>query len=163
MGRSPHEHDVERAVGKNSRLSLRHVCDTARNLRPWQIPKIIVAERHAPALRRKQAEKGLEERSLAASVGSEQAQHFAWRDSHGDVAPNRSFRITESKIVGRELHHDHPCRPRRSSQRKNGAPTTAVRMPIGTSMPPRDRASVSTSTRYAAPISIAAGRRRSKF
>ena len=54
-------------------------------------------------------------------------------------------------------------RPRASSQRKNGAPSTAVRMPSGVSMRARLRPSVSTSSMNEAPSSIAAGSSRSKF
>ena len=101
---------------------------------------------HLAALGREQAEQGLEQRGLAGAVGAEQADHLAAADREVDVAADRLAGIAEAERP-RLQPHAQPVRPRASSHRNTGAPTNAVRMPIGVSTAAMMRASVSTSRR----------------
>ena len=63
-----------------------------------------------------------------------------------DAAADRLARVAEAETPRLEPHAQ-PCRPRVSSHRNTGAPTNAVRMPIGVSTAAIVRASVSTRSR----------------
>ena len=127
-------------------MGLRHVGDPAGDLGARQRCERPAVEQHRAALGRQQAEQRLEQRGLAGAVGPEQADDLAGADGEVDVAADRLARVAEAEAPRLEPHAQ-PCRPRASSQRKNGAPTNAVRMPSGISTAAIVRASVSTSSR----------------
>src|SRR5690606_35292139 len=99
---------------------------------------------------------GLEQGGLAAAVGAEQAQHLATVQAQVDALPQRPAEVADGQAAG--LQAAHVARPPRASRiRKQGAPTSAVRMPRGSSMAARVRARVSVSSRKLAPSSRLAG------
>ena len=80
----------------------------------------------------------------------------------GRAAPSCRKRTSRSDQTGvgawRRDHVDTPAAGRRSSQTKQGTPTSAVTMPIGNSFAPAsERASVSAATRNDAPASAEQG------
>jgi len=88
--------------------------------------------------------------------------HLPLREGEGEIGEQ-----FVSAVVGKGgmLHRNHdqsPCfsRVRFSRKAKNGAPRSAVRMPIGSSAARRLRAQISTSARKIAPMKHAAGRSR---
>ena len=127
-------------------MGLRHVGDAARDLGARHAGERPAIDPHRAALRRQQAEQGLEQRGLAGAVGAEQADDLAAADREVDVAADRLARVAEAESLCLEPHAQ-PWRPRASSHRNAGAPTNAVRMPIGVSTAAIVRASVSTSNR----------------
>mgnify|MGYP001092140931 CR=1 FL=1 len=142
-----HEHEIERGIREHLRLCLRDIGNAARSLRAGERTDVLAAEKNTPALRRQKAKQRAKEGRLPAAVRPKEAHDFASTDRQRRVTSNRMLGISKCESFGLDAHHDHPWRPRQSSQRKNGAPTTAVRMPIGTSMRAIERARTSTSTR----------------
>ncbi len=107
-----------------------------------------VAPVHAelPGQRRQQTQQRLEERGLSAAIGPEQTDDLARAKGQRQRAADPLAAIADGKILRRDPH-DQPRRPLASSQTKTGAPTTAVRMPSGTSICATVRAAVSTTSR----------------
>ena len=90
---------------------------------------------------------------LPEPLGPSRPHHLAGSDLKVDIPSNRFCAIAEAQPACGQYgdFHDQPSRPRANSHRKKGAPITAVRMPIGTSMRAMVRANVSTSSEVAAP------------
>lgn len=146
MRGAAHHHHVEHGVGEMGGVRLRDVSHTARDRAAAELLERLAVEPDAAALGREQAEQGLEQGGLAAAVGAEQADHLPGLEEEVGIAADRLAGIAEGEVARLEAHAQ-PCRPRASSQRNTGAPTNAVRMPIGVSTAARVRASVSTSNR----------------
>src|SRR6516165_10468 len=141
-----HHHDVDDGEGKKGGMRLRHIAHDTREALSRPVSEILAVEADDAFERRHESQHGLEQRRLAATIGAEQAKHFARAQIEADAAADAAIAIAEAEILRRERH----CQPRRavaSSQRKNGAPMNAVRMPIGTSIAAMVRASVSTASR----------------
>ena len=140
-----HQDDLQGGIGEGRRVGLGHIGDPAGNFGPGEAGERLPGQEHPPALRRQQSEQRLEQRSLAGTVGAEQAEHRAGAGRERDARPDLVPRITDREITRLE-RHAHARRPRASSHRKNGAPTTAVRIPSGTSTWEIVRARVSTAS-----------------
>ena len=126
-------------------MGLRHIGDTTCNLGPREVVEQLAFQKHSSSPRRNKPQLGLEERRLAGAVGAEQAEHRARPGRQRYSRPDLVAGIADRQVLCFD-RHAHARRPRASSQRKNGAPTTAVRMPSGTSAPEIVRASVSTAS-----------------
>ena len=115
---------------------------------------------HTAAARpRQDAEQTAEECGLADAVASENRQYLACGE--GEVQPRKEFCFAVVRKCG-VLHLDHDQSPifsrvRLRSTAKKGAPSSAVRMPIGSSAASRLRAQMSTSARKIAPTKQVAG------
>ena len=140
-----HQHHLQRGVGEGRRMGLRDIGRMGRDLAPGEPVERRAGKQHRPAARRDQPEQGLEQRRLAGPVGAQQAEDLARPGAERDAGPDLVAGIADRQIPGLD-GHAHVRRPRPSSQRKNGAPTTAVRMPSGTSTAETVRASVSTAS-----------------
>jgi hypothetical protein len=127
-------------------MRLRHVGEGLRAPLARPAGEVRAVDRHPAALRRDQAEDGLEQGGLAAAIGAEQADDLARAYAEAGLAPDRLAGVAEGQVVDLEGHRQ-PSRPRARSHRKNGAPRKAVRMPSGTSVTAMVRASVSTIRR----------------
>ena len=151
MGRPSHQHHVEHPVGEYGHMGLRDVGHGARELLPCRGLDRLSGNRDRAGQGAQQAEQGLEQRGLAGAVGAEQTDHLSGADIDADVASDGPAGIPDGETAGLDegcnARHDQPSRPRASSQRKNGAPSSAVRMPSGISMRAMVRASVSTSSK----------------
>ncbi len=147
MGGAAHDDHLQHGVGELSGLSLRHVGDRTGDLGPAQAGEAAAVQPDLAGLRRDQAEQRAKQGGLARAVGSEEAQDLARADRQVDAAADGVAGIAEAEPDRLQAHQAQPVRPRASSQRKNGAPTRAVRMPKGVSTVPRLRAAVSTSSR----------------
>ena len=143
--RTTHQDDLQGGVGEGRRVGLGHIGDTAGNFGPGEAGDRLPGQEHPSALRRQQSEQRLEQRRLAGPVGAEQAEHRAGAGRERDVRPDLVPRIADRQVP-RLDRHAHARRPRARSHRKNGAPTTAVRMPSGTSTAEIVRARVSTAS-----------------
>ena len=141
-----HQHGVEHAKREEADMRLGHVGEGLRPPLARPAGEVLAIDRHPPALRREQAEDGLEQGGLAAAVWAEQADDLALAQAEAGIAPDRLAAIAEGQILDLEAHRQ-PSRPRARSHRKNGAPRKAVRMPSGTSVTAMVRASVSTIRR----------------
>src|SRR5690606_23106453 len=117
---------------------------------------------HCAGLGGQQAEEGFEQGGLARAVGTKEADDLAWANGDICVAADGMARIAEPQSPCLESH-DQTLPPRARSHRNTGAPTTAVRMPSGTSTADMVRASVSTRSMYPAPAAIDAGSRLPKL
>src|SRR5690242_7055829 len=99
--------------------------------------------------------------ALAGSVRADERDHFAGVHGQRQVVKDRGDVAGAHVAELESTHRRYSRRSRRSSQRKNGPPTNAVKMPTGISVGGSiERASKSASTRKAAPSSAAAGRSR---
>ena len=157
--RAPHHDHLKDSVGKGGRMALRHVADHIADrsgVGPLPVHQAL------PARPRQDAEQAAQERGLADAVAPEDGEDLARREGEREI--REQF---VSAVVGKGgmLHRNHdqsPCfsRVRFSRKAKNGAPRSAVRMPIGSSAARRLRAQISTSARKIAPVKHAAGRSR---
>ena len=105
------------------------------------------------------AGQGSQERALAGAIGTYDGEEFTGSYVERDIADENLVARTDLDSDGLQRTHGIPraARPT-SSQRKNGPPTSAVRIPIGNSAgATMVRASASASTRNAPPNSAAAG------
>src|SRR5690606_15414229 len=96
-----------------------------------------------------------------AAVRPEQAQNRAGRDLEADVAEDVPVSSARAQLVDGDSHRLIPsrsARSRRNNHRKNGAPTSAVSTPRGTSAGAASvRASRSQVVRNTAPPRTATG------
>src|SRR5262249_38592253 len=158
-----HAHHVEDGGGEPGYVPPRDIGQGARDRGRLELREGATVDRHRAAERRLQAEQGAEQCGLTRAVGAEQAKHLARRKRKRDVAGDEMAAITDGEVVRDELHgQPQEPRSRARSQRKNGAPSTAVNMPSGVSTRARLRASRSTSSMNEAPSSMAAGSSRPK-
>src|SRR5262249_47623058 len=162
--RASHQHHVEHPIGKFGDLRLRDVGHPFGDLDGFEtIARQLVGE-NASAERLEQSQQRAEQGGLAGAVRPEQAEDFARADLERDAASDHMAAITDVEVAGCKPHVQLQLRrPRASSHRKNGAPSTAVSMPIGVSTRARLRPRVSTTSMKVAPSNMAAGSRRSKF
>ena len=99
--RAAHHHHVGDAEREVRGLRLRHIGDAARDLGARQRSDRAAAEADLAALRRQQAEHGLEQRGLAGAVGAEQAHHLARPHLQVHIAPHRLAAIAERQAGAR--------------------------------------------------------------
>src|SRR5690606_21160749 len=107
------------------------------------------------------AGEGAKERGLASAVGADDGDELSGLDAHIDPA-NDVATAGRDEEIARLDHAMSPffC-PRRRSQRKKGAPSAAVRTPMGSSAGATTvRLTTSAETMTIAPSSAAAGSRR---
>src|SRR5262245_3261653 len=149
MRGAPHHHHIDHTKGKMRGVRLRNVGDTAGNLGAGEKAHGHTVDEDLTRLSGQQAQNGLEERGLARAVGPKQADNLTGSQLDVDVPAHGLCSITKAKSARSEYWsaHDQPSRPRANSHKKNGAPMTAVKIPIGTSMRAMVRAMVSTSNR----------------
>ncbi|MNQ68638.1 hypothetical protein D3C85_832000 [compost metagenome] len=97
---------------------------------------------------------GSEQGAFAGTIGSQHAQHFTGTQLDIDVRQYRAVATTYQQVVCPQ----HQERPRTSRYRKNGAPISAVTMPMGNSAGANNkRAARSASNSRLAPASNDAG------
>ena len=141
-----HQDHVTHRVREHGRVRLRDVGHHAGDVPAVKREDVAIVEHDAARLARNQPEQGLEERGLAAPVGSQQTQNLAGLQREVHRTPHRKPRIAEPQPFGPQ--HAHQLRrPVASSQRNTGAPTKAVRIPSGVSVSAMVRAIVSTASR----------------
>ena len=116
----------------------------------------VAAERRPAGGRPDEPGDDAQQRRLAGAVRPDQRDPLARRDVEVDAADDRPGRGTSTRDVAQLDHSSYPVRDRRSRNRKNGAPMTAVTTPTGIS--PSSRAARSAKASSAAPPSADSGR-----
>src|SRR6185295_18375223 len=123
----------------------------------------IAVEPHLAALCGEEPQQRTEQRRLAAAVRPEQAHDLARGKREAYIAADRMIRIAVAeRDAFQSRGHCQLRRERTSCHRNSGVPTNAVSTPSGTSMRAAVRASVSTSSRNAAPSTADTGNSRPK-
>ena len=146
MRSAAHQHHCLDGKGKGRDMGLRHIGDQPRALSNGAGRQGRAAEPHFAGSRVQQAEQRLEQRGLAAAIGSEQRQHLALFQPDIEPAADDTVGIADGQFLALEDHDQFFC-TLASSQMKNGVPITAVKMPSGISTCAIVRASVSISKR----------------
>ena len=117
-----------------------------------------IAEQGAPGGRADHAVEGAEQGRLAAAVQADDRAEAATVDLPGDLPQHRAAAPGGIDPVEADGGHRGSTTWRRIASTKAGTPTTAVRMPIGTSVGASTvRAAVSAQTSSRAPSSAAQG------
>ena len=127
-------------------MRLRHIGQEPRALADRSRRKRAPAKAHLAGARRQQAKQRLEQRCLAAAIGPEQRQNFAFGQSDVEPLPDQPVAVADGKGAAFESHDQVRCTSARS-QMKNGVPMNAVKMPSGISMLAAVRAMVSISNK----------------
>ncbi len=148
MSGAAHQNHLAHAEGELTGAGLRHIAEGQRAAARVPAADILAIDTDATATQREQAEDRLEQRRLAAAVGSEQAENLARLHGKADPGADGPLAIAEGQILdGKPRAHNQPRRPKASSQRNTGVPITAVSTPSGNSTWPMPRDSVSTANR----------------
>ena len=133
--RAPHQGDVERGEALRQPGALRDDGDAPRHRRGADAAHVDAVDRDLATLERKHAAQDAQQRRLAAAVRADDREQFAALRIQIDAAQHRPSVVTGLEVAyGQHQSRPRAVRPcRRSSNRKNGAPTSAVITPIGTS------------------------------
>ena len=140
-------------------MALRHIADhIADRSRVGSLP----VHQTLPARPRQNTEQTAQERRLADAIAPENGENLTRRKGEGEIGEQLISAVVGKGGILHRNHDQSPCfsRVRFSRKAKNGAPRSAVRMPIGSSAARRLRAQISTSARKIAPVKHAAGRSR---
>ncbi len=150
-----HQHHVEHVVGVSGRMRLRDVGDLARALADGDRAHVLPV--HADAARPAvvEAQDASEQGRFAYAVGPEHVHQRVVGDAEAQVAQHMVAAVREAEVLDIDAHS--PCFLLVMRYRKNGAPTNAVRMPMGISELATRRATSSTMSRKLAPMSMLAG------
>lgn len=124
---------------------------------------ILPPDRNLPPFRWEDPAGGPDQRGFPNTVGTHYRKHLARSDGEFDVFQDRPAGVAESYLaeLERSCYQKTSCLALLSSQRKNGAPATAVMMPTGRSRGARTvRATASAANRTAPPPIVAKGIKR---
>src|SRR5262245_55616003 len=158
--RPPEQHELARREREGHARLLRHEGDPARDLAPAERGERAAFELDPARARADEAGGRAQQRGLARAVPAGKEHQLARLEREVDPVEHGLPGQRDADSGEDEPAHERSTRacPRRSRNRKNGPPASAVSAPTGSSRPPSTvRASVSHSTRKAAPASALAG------
>src|SRR3546814_5793202 len=99
---------------------MRHVSEALSDHTAVERVQRVAAQADPPLLRRQQAHKRLEQRSLAAAVRAEQRQHLARRDRQIELAADHEAVVAEGEVLGTAfLEKTAPSPMRSGADRKS--------------------------------------------
>ena len=152
-----HEYHVDHFVVVHRRVRLGNVGDLASALPHRKRAQILPVHQNRAAIVRGKPQDTAEQGGLANAVGPEHVHEAPVGNGKRKVVQDLAASVGEAQ-VGHIDAHSFFFRVMR--YRKNGAPTKAVRMPMGISAVVAKRATSSTMSRKLAPMSMDAGMRR---
>src|SRR5262249_3837998 len=161
MGGTAHQNDSLYCEREGADMHLRNIGNDPRTLPDAIISGGFVPEPYLARLWSEETKQRLEQRGFAATVWPKQSKHFAGGERDVEAVTHGTVWITDGKSAAFDIHDQVFCILARS-QIKNGVPTTAVKMPSGSSTSAAGRASVSMSSRYPPPSRAAVGNSRAK-
>ena len=154
--RRAHQHRVAHGEAERHPVRLRDIGDAVRALARGERACVRPVDHDRAGIALLFAQDAAEQGRFADAVRSEDRKQLAGRGVECDARKHRRFLICKAEIANGKTHSVFSFRSK--SQMKNGAPITAVRMPIGISVASRFLETSSTSSRNAAPVSMEHGR-----
>ena len=135
MGYAPHKGDVDDRIGEGAPMRLGNVSDLAGESPGADTGDLGPFVRDPAAQRLQHAEHYLDERTLPASVGTEQRHDLALSDCETDVLEDRPVSIRKRHAVqaDKRRHQLQPLLDFLSTTAKKGTPMSEVAMPTGIS------------------------------
>ena len=152
-----HEHHVDHFVVVHRRVRLGNVGDLAGALAHRKRTQILPVHQNRAAIVRGKPQDAAEQGGFAHAVGPEHVHEAPIGNGERKVVQNLAASVGEAQVRYVDAHSFFF---RVMRYRKNGAPTKAVRMPMGISAVVARRATSSTMSRKLAPMSMDAGMRR---
>ena len=152
-----HEHHIDHFVVVHWRMRLGNVGDLAGALAHRKRAQILSVHQNRAAVVRGKPQDAAEQGGLAHAVGPEHVHEAPIGNGKREVVQNLAASVGEAQVRYVDAHSFFF---RVMRYRKNGAPTKAVRMPMGISAVVARRATSSTMSRKLAPMSMDAGMRR---
>ena len=152
-----HEHHVDHFVVVHRGVGLGNVGDLTGTLANRKCAQILPVHQNRAVIVRGKPQDAAEQGGLAHAVGPEHVHETPIGNREREVVQNLAGSVGEAQ-VGHIDAHSFFFRVMR--YRKNGAPTKAVRMPMGISAVVARRATSSTMSKNPAPMSMDAGMRR---
>src|SRR5439155_8283316 len=154
-------HDLADGEWKERLEDLRDDGDATRDRRASDRDEIVAIKRDSARRRSQESSEDAEERRLAGAVRTHERDELAAADRETDVVQDRAPAVARAHMLRRQLGHTITWRERTRSSRKNGAPTSPVITPTGSSAGEMSvRAPRSASTRAIAPAGRLASTRR---
>src|SRR6266508_3516192 len=145
--------DGERPMSRTVLLGQR---EPSRHLTRAQLPRSLPLEQHHTINRALEARKRAQQCGFARAVRTDQRQHLTGSCAEAHLLDHPLIAELAGQVARfNQLAH---CRPRPSSHRKHGPPTSAVMIPTGSSSGAATlRAALSASNNSSAPDSAATG------
>ena len=153
--RRAHEHDVAHAVVEGRVRALGDVGDEPSGLADAQGFGVPPLDGDAARVVPQQAQDAAEERALAHAVGAEDGEILPRSDAEAHVVQHLVLAVGEAEVI-HFYAHSRSLLPV-MSQRKKGAPTKAVSMPIGMPAVETFLDTLSTMSRKVPPPSMQQG------
>ena len=155
MRQAPHRDHIFDLEGKAQRRTLRQYRQATRPLAIRPVVKRSPMQHDLPSGGFQLAGQSLQQGALARSVRAEHTRHLSRLQVQRNPIQRRDGATPYRQIAA----YQHQTRSRSSRNRKNGAPSSAVTMPIGNSAGAiTSRAATSASNSRVAPASAEAGK-----